>query len=135
MPKHSLHKRERIKSRKLIAALFSTGKKLRQGPFLLIYDEVEEPLATAPVMFGVSVTKRKFKRAVDRNAIKRKIREVFRLSKNGLLTKLKGSDKSYALFVVYLGSDLGDFHQLNHAMDKLLIKWLNEIGKQNSQDQ
>ena len=125
MSKSSLNKKERIKSRKLISTLFSSGKKLRQGPLLLIWDIVEPAQATADVMFGVSVSKRSFKRAVDRNLIKRNIREAFRLQKIELINSLEKDHNAYGLFVVYVGREIGDYHEMDRSMRRLLTKWKN----------
>ena len=130
MPKNSLNRNERVRSRKLIASLFDGGHKLRHGPLLLIWRKVDATMATSPLMFGVSVSKRKFKRAVDRNAIKRQIREAYRIQKNDILNSMAGVDTSYALFVVYLNHERSDFQKLSADMIKLLEKWTNQLERQ-----
>ncbi len=66
---------ERLKSRKDIELLFQEGEKVKKFPILLVYRFVED--SEKKVMFSVST--RTFKRAVDRNRIKRQMREVYRL--------------------------------------------------------
>jgi ribonuclease P protein component len=124
MPKNSLHRTERIKSRKLIASLFETGHKVHSNPLLLIWLPVASDV---PLKFGVSVPKRRFRRAVDRNLIKRRLREAYRISKSDLISKLLDVDKSYALFVVYVGHEVVDFGTIEDAMKKLLSKWCNRL--------
>ncbi len=129
MFRSSLHKCERVKSRKLITSLFEHGKKVQQGPLLLFWKPLNPEEATAQLMFGVSVSKRKFKRAVDRNLIKRRIREAFRLQKVTLLEQLQNDDKSYALFVVYVGLSINKYPVIDETMKKMLKKWLSRINE------
>jgi len=85
-------KTEKLKSRKIIELLFSKGKSISKYPLRLVYiktDEVDEKL-----LFGVSVSKRNFKNAVDRNYFKRVLRECYRLNKHLLYDNL---DKPYAM--------------------------------------
>ncbi len=83
--------------------------------------EIEE--SESPIQFTVSVSKRKFKRAVDRNRVKRQIREAYRLNKAPLFEKLKQSGKKYAWMVIFTGSELPDYQQVEKAMKKILAKF------------
>ena len=84
--------------------------------------EIEE--SEAPIQFTVSVSKRKFKRAVDRNRVKRQIREAYRLHKTPLFEKLKQSEKKYAWMVIFSGSELPDYQEVEKAMKKLISKFV-----------
>ena len=128
MPKNSLHKDERVKSRKLIASLFEHGQKLHQAPLMLIWLPIES--GSHPLKFGVSVPKRKFKRAIDRNLLKRRLRESYRISKHDLILNLTSDDKSYALFVVYVGHKIAAFDDIQRSMNKLMNKWRNRLKSQ-----
>ena len=71
-------KPEKLKSRKLIGKLFEDGKSVKKFPVRLVYLQTNHT-SDFPVQAGFSVPKRNFKRAVDRNRIKRLIRESFRI--------------------------------------------------------
>ena len=73
-------KSEKLKSRKTIDLLFSQGKSVSKYPLRLVY--VENPSDAELVQMGVSVSKRNFKRAHDRNYFKRCLREAYRMNKH-----------------------------------------------------
>jgi ribonuclease P protein component len=78
---------EKLKSKKIIDLLFSEGKSVSKYPLRLVYitHDYEE---NVPLKMGVSVSKKHFKKAVDRNYFKRVLRECYRLNKSILTTNL-----------------------------------------------
>lgn len=76
---------------------------------------------------GVMVGKKKFKRAVDRNRVKRMIREAYRLNKHFIFNNIEGK---YAFLILYIGKDLPTLETVEKAMvsliDKLIIVEKNE---------
>ena len=76
-------KAERLKSKKLIEELFSSGKWLSEDPVRVVY-KVTRLNADGPLQAGVSVPKSVMKRAVDRNRFKRMMREAYRKNKKEL---------------------------------------------------
>lgn len=107
---------EKLKSKILIDRLFSEGKSIKIFPLKLIYIPIKHPGITTHKT-GVSVPKRNFKKAVDRNYIKRLMREVFR--KNKYLVESNLQEK-YALMFIYTTPKKYDYHQLNTCIIKLL---------------
>ena len=89
-------KEEKLKKKKHIDLLFSEGKTVSKYPLRLVYVSLEEN--DVPLEFGVSVSKRYFKHAVDRNYYKRVLREVFRLNKEMIYSKI---NKPYAIMFFY----------------------------------
>lgn len=131
--KNTLGKHERLKSRKLINELFENGNSFHHFPFKIVYKSITNDKESFPVKFAVSVSKRNFKLAVDRNRIKRKIREAYRLNKLSLYNTLHKSDQNIALFVIYTANEELDYNRLNKEIDLILqklIKRLNVISKQ-----
>jgi ribonuclease P protein component len=93
---------ERLRSRKLIEKIIEDGKSVHISPFRFSW-AVTELETKFPVQFAIAVPKRFFKRAVDRNRIKRLVREVYRKNKSGLYALLKSRNIQCALLVVFSG--------------------------------
>jgi ribonuclease P protein component len=92
---------ERLKSKRAFEKLFKEGKSIKKYPLRLVY--VEWPSASPThVQVAFSVPKKRFKRAVDRNRLKRQMREAYRLVHFGILTKPK---QHWALLFIYLPSE------------------------------
>jgi ribonuclease P protein component len=117
------NKHEKLKSRKLIKQLFEDGKAISIYPLRLIYLKVEHE-SNFLLQTGVSVSKRNFKLAVNRNRIKRMMREVYRLNKNILYKSL---DDKYIFMFIYLGKTEIEYNKLNDKMKKLMQTFLSKI--------
>ena len=116
--RHTFSKHERLKSRKLIDALFQSGKTFQVFPFRVFY--LWEPPSAVPVQVGVGASKRNFKRAVDRNRIKRLMREGYRLQKQ--LLDIPPGGLSLRAFVLYTGKNLPDLAVVMEKMSVILLK-------------
>lgn len=93
-------KSEKLKSRKTIERLFAEGKSVSKFPLRLVY--VENTSCADIIEMGVSVSKRHFKKAHDRNYYKRCLREAYRLNKHILLESL---DKPHAFMLLYQSTE------------------------------
>lgn len=111
---------EKLKSKKLLDELFSSGKKINAYPIKLVYKQLDFEDDTL-VKAGVSVPKRNFKKAVDRNRIKRLLREAYRLNKHIIYD---GLDKKYVCMFLYLGKEMPTFEELHSKIEHLLAKLL-----------
>jgi ribonuclease P protein component len=120
--KHSFKKEERISFQKEIDFLFTRGNSFCVFPLRLIYVE-KKPFSGAVVSVLISVPKKKFKRAVNRNRLKRLIREAYRLHKNILSDPLKEKDSGLLLAFLFIGNELSSFQKIETA----LIKALNDL--------
>jgi len=120
---NSFPKEEKLKSKKLIETLFSEGKAVSKFPLKLVYVPIPEHFKT---LAGFSVPKRRFKKAVDRNHIKRLIRESYRLQKAEFFNNLP---TSYAFMFLYLGKEQPTFQQLEKSMEQLLKRFLEKINR------
>ncbi len=117
--------KEKLKSKKLLDELFLNGKKLNSYPIKLVYKQINFE-DDCNYKIGVSVPKRNFKKAVDRNRIKRLLREAYRLNKNLIYNK---ENKKYVCMLIYIGKDKVEFQELSGKIKKLFNKF-NE--KENS---
>ena len=121
-----LRKSERLSSQRQIQALFTEGKSFSTPPFVIRYRKLtDHSLLSHQVL--VSVSKRNFKRAVDRNRLKRQIREAYRLNKH-LLTNLP--DK-YAIAYIYTFKKMIPYKDLENKLIESLSRLQTELSKIN----
>lgn len=129
----TLGKSERLKSRKQIELLFKNGRKLSMPSFLIYYNlGVATSAIEQPLQFGIGVSAKKFKRAVDRNRVKRLVREAWRLQKNELKEKLITSNRQMNIFFIYNDKNLPDFLIIKESVSKILKKFLKITDENNS---
>ncbi|MEN8765106.1 MAG: ribonuclease P protein component [Wenyingzhuangia sp.] len=116
--KFTLGKNQKLKSRKAISQLFTEGKSVKSFPIKMIYLPTKHDDTQTKVAF--SVPKRNFKLAVDRNRIKRLLREVYRLHQHEFL----GCHKiGYNIMFIYMGNKKPAYHELEMMFKKLFVKF------------
>ncbi|WP_286972054.1 ribonuclease P protein component [Flavobacterium sp. UBA4854] len=118
-------KNERLKSKTTIGLLFSEGKSVSKYPLRLVYRQVEAN-SEEQTKIGVSVSKKYFKKAVDRNYFKRVLRETYRLNKHLLLDHL---DQPYSIMLFYQTKDRLSYDEINTKMIQLFEKFATQINK------
>jgi ribonuclease P protein component len=101
----TFNKQERLKSHKLIEQLFSNGKSFSVFPIKALYQFTALNSGTF-LQAGVAVSKKNFKKAVDRNRVKRLLREAYRLQKKDLQNQLQVKNKQLVIFFIYTGKDM-----------------------------
>ncbi|MDR1738668.1 MAG: ribonuclease P protein component [Candidatus Symbiothrix sp.] len=119
-------KTERICLKKEIDRLFEVGTTLKEYPLRVIYLP-EKPQSGATVAVLISVPKKRFKRAVKRNRIKRLIRETYRLHKHSLIDALSSRDSGMLLAFLYMSDRICSFAEMKIAMQNLLNKLANQL--------
>lgn len=122
--KFSFKKEERLTSKKVIDKLFTEGESFLSFPLKIIFFETLLN-SKFPVQAAFSVGKRSFKLAVNRNAIKRKMRETYRLNKHNLYDAL--GDKQVAIFFIFIGKEIPEYTQVNIAMEKGIKKLMAKL--------
>ena len=118
-------KNERLKSKTTIGLLFSEGKSVSKYPLRLVY-RLEEANQKEKIKMGVSVSKKYFKKAVDRNYFKRVLRETYRLNKHLLWDNL---EQSYSIMFFYQTKDRLSYQEINTKTVQLFEKFLQQINK------
>ena len=122
---YSFPKHTRLKSSKAIATLFQSGSPLKKFPIKLVYTKAEQKQEEPTFKVAFSVPKRHFKRAVDRNYLKRILRESYRLQKQLLQLQTK---QNYTLMFIYIGKEKTDYATIKEKMEQLLLKFNKEIN-------
>lgn len=113
-PKH-----EKLKSKTTIGLLFSEGKSVSKYPLRLVFAPISDDDETH-IKFGVSVSKKYFKKAVDRNYFKRVLRETYRLNKALLLDNM---EQPYAFMFFYQSKERLSYDEINKKTIELFQKF------------
>ena len=121
----TLKKAERLKRRKIIDQLFSEGRAVTAFPIRVQYKMIDH--LGVPLQAGFSVSSRNFKKAVDRNRIKRLMREAYRLQKNPLHESLQTKQQQLALFLIYTGKELPEYALVYEKVQVVLKKLLQMV--------
>lgn len=122
MPAHpfTFSRPEKLKSQIIIQQLFSSGKSQLAFPFRMVWTENTNPQSPAQVQVSVSVSTRNFKHAVDRNRIKRQMRECYRLNKQLLIDFLPPQHPQLAIMFIFVGKKHLPYKLLNRKLVELL---------------
>ena len=125
-------KADKLKSRKAIDEIFGKGRSFSGFPIKTIWLPQNR---MAALQAGVGVSSKNFKKATQRNRIKRLMREAFRLQKNDLQQYLLHNNKTMSVFFLYVGKDLPDYELLFEKIGtsiKRLIKLSNDNTQANT---
>ncbi len=131
---YTLGKEDKLKSRKVIEQLFNEGKTFTLFPFRVIYltkSDTNNENYAGQLQAGFSVGTKHFKKAVDRNRIKRLMREAYRLQKTPVLDCLKNCNKRIWVFFIYVGKEIPDYNKVVEKMD-ISLKRLQNIINENT---
>jgi ribonuclease P protein component len=122
----TLGKTERLASKRVFETLFASGKSRHEYPIRIVWTPL--PLTiSSPVQVAFSVSKRNFKRAVDRNRIKRLMREAYRKNKLLVYPLLKEQKASLAVLLIYTGKALPDSNTINEKIILILHHLAEDI--------
>lgn len=127
--KKTFSKEEKLCSTKSIESLFAKGDSFIAYPLRVVYqlrDESVEDNQYASVL--ISVSKKKFKRAVKRNRVKRMIREAYRLNKSLYLDWLKVNNKQMDIAFLYLKSELPTYTEIEKSIQKAIAMLKTKIA-------
>tara|TARA_B100000809_G_scaffold224679_1_gene235018 strand:+ start:2222 stop:2620 length:399 start_codon:yes stop_codon:yes gene_type:complete len=124
-------KNEKLKSKKDIEYLFKKGKSINAFPIRVIYVKKND-LTGISINAGVTVSKKNIKLAVNRNLIKRRIREAYRLNNSQLKDNLKVNDLELDLMFIYSSKETLAYSQINDKI-KVLLTRLAEVNEVVSQ--
>jgi ribonuclease P protein component len=118
---------EKLKSKKIIDSLFVEGKSVSKYPLRLVF--METPESDFKIKIGVSVSKKYFKNAVDRNYYKRVLRECYRKNKSILIESF--GEKKFSIMFFYQTKDRLSYDEINQKTIELFIKFNNALNQEN----
>ncbi|MFP4091268.1 MAG: ribonuclease P protein component [Cyclobacteriaceae bacterium] len=119
--RHTLSKHERLHSKKLIGQLFKEGKSISLYPIRLVYLP-QQAVSSHQVLFSVS--RRHYKKAVDRNRLKRQMREAYRQHKE-LITYTSGERVHFLLGYIYIGKEKYPYQHIETKIVESLYRLKN----------
>lgn len=122
-----LGKSYKLKSKKIIESLFNDGETVKQFPFLLKFNK-QELHSKEAFQIVFSVSKRRFKKAPDRNRIKRLMREVIRKNKHSLEALLQQNNQQLALFLIYTNTEIMSFEEMNRKIVLLFERLISQLS-------
>ncbi|WP_395807128.1 ribonuclease P protein component [Daejeonella sp.] len=127
---NSLKKEERLCNIKLIEKLYHSGSSFLVYPFRIIWHS-SEAISEFPVQILISVPKKKFKRAVDRNLLKRRIREIYRTQKaENLFPFLNERSEKIVLGINYIGNEIAEYVSMEKKFNTAMLRLKKNISEQ-----
>ena len=128
---YTFKKDERLSSRKAITSLFEDGKAFTIKPFRVFWKYCDSEISY-PAQMAVSVSKRNFKKAVDRNRIKRLIKEAWRYNKHILYKQLKHNNSHIILMLVYTSDSMPTQDLVSMKTEEVVSKLLLILSDKNN---
>ena len=125
--RYFLKKTDRLKSRKAIDIIFTKGKSFSNFPFRILWMNVENEDG---LKAGFSASTKNFKKATDRNKIKRLMREAYRLQKNDLGVQLSLNKKAINVFFIYTGKEVPSYDLIFEKMGNVLKRIIKLTDEQ-----
>ena len=124
--RHTFRKAERLDGRKAIEHLVASGKNIIISPFKLMWIPISLP-TDFPAQIAFSVPKRNFKKAVDRNRMKRLMRESYRKNKSDIYTLLSDRKMQCALLLHYSGKTQLTFQEADEKIKQILLRFAKDL--------
>ena len=124
--RYTFNKHEKLKRKKLIEQLFEKGTSIYEFPLRMVYLKINHS-SEYPVQVSFSVSKKKFKKAVDRNKIKRLLRECYRKNKHLLYDEI---ENKYILMITFTDEKHYKYVEVEEKMIYLIKKFIQLTKKE-----
>lgn len=128
MRRNTFPLKEHLKSKSIIERVYAEGSSATAFPLRAVFLEPDSDIHEPTATILVSVAKRRFRHAVDRNLMKRRIREAYRTSKHGFIEALQNNGKKMAVAIIYIDTKESSTEFLKRKMEKLLNTILSKAG-------
>lgn len=122
-------KKEKLCGEIRISKLFAEGSAFIAYPIRMVYRQIDNSTESG-VRVLVAVPKKKIRKAVDRNLIKRRIREAYRLNKTSLVDSVKNADRSMELALTYVSDQISDYKLIEKKIEMGFNRILKKIQQE-----
>ena len=127
MKRNTFPLKEHLKSKSVIDSLYANGASATAFPLRAVF--LEQPITQEPTAaILISVAKRRFRHAVDRNLLKRRIREAYRTGKHEFIETLENNGKKMAVAIMYIDNKPSSTEYIKRRMEKLLSTIVSKAG-------
>ena len=127
MKRNTFPLKEHLKSKSVIDNLYANGTSATAFPLHAVF--LEQPATQEPTAaILINVAKRRFRHAVDRNLLKRRIREAYRTEKHQFIETLENNGKKMAVAIMYIDTKPSSTEYLKRKMEKLLNAIVSKAG-------
>ena len=126
---YSFHKKEHLKSKKLISLLFRESESIVIFPLRLSWINIDRKDSPFRYSAGFAVSRKNFPKATSRNRIKRIMREAYRLNKHKLDELVQVNDPGFAFMFLYIGRESSDFKSIDRVIKQIFRKFAGRVNK------
>jgi ribonuclease P protein component len=130
MKRNTFPLKEHLKSKSVIEQLYANGSSVTAYPLRAVFLEQEQDKQEPTAAILISVAKKRFRHAVDRNLVKRRIREAYRTSKHPFIEALENKGKKLAVAILYIDTRHNSTAFIRRKMEKLLDNIKTKVAMQ-----
>ena len=127
MKRNTFPLKEHLKSKSVIDSLYANGTSVTAFPLRAVFLEQPDTQETTATIL-INVAKRRFRHAVDRNLLKRRIREAYRTSKHRFIETLENNGKKMAVAIMYIDTKPNSTEYIKRKMGRLLDAIVSKAG-------